>query len=90
MCGFPTNSLHHNKILGRRGLTNYPLSFVQVTSKPDLYPLVITCGEGEGKAGGNYLMVHYFRNYVIRAPGKLYSKLTEFISSVVRPVEHES
>ncbi|XP_053625725.1 uncharacterized protein LOC128683793 isoform X2 [Plodia interpunctella] len=42
-----------------------------VTSKPNLYPLVITCGaEGDGKAG-NYLMVQYFRNYVIHAPGSL-------------------
>lgn len=42
--------------------------FMQVQSKPDLYPLVITCAEGDGKSGGNYLMVHYFRNYVIRPP----------------------
>ncbi|XP_075969961.1 uncharacterized protein LOC142972595 [Anticarsia gemmatalis] len=47
-----------------------PPPYSEVASKPDLYPLVITCGEGEGKAG-NYLMVHYFRNYVIRAPGSL-------------------
>lgn len=52
---------------------NIPMRVSQVTSKPDLYPLVITCGnEGDNKSatGGNYLMVHYFRNYVIRAPGK--------------------
>ncbi|KAJ0180766.1 hypothetical protein K1T71_004170 [Dendrolimus kikuchii] len=48
-----------------------PPPYSEVTSKPDLYPLVITCGEGDGKTGGNYLMVHYFRNYVIRAPGSL-------------------
>ncbi|CAK1545092.1 unnamed protein product [Leptosia nina] len=48
-----------------------PPPYSEVTSKPDLYPLVITCNEGEGKSGGNYLMVHYFRNYVIRAPGSL-------------------
>ncbi|KAL0842429.1 hypothetical protein ABMA28_014533 [Loxostege sticticalis] len=48
-----------------------PPPYSEVTSKPDLYPLVITCGDGDGKAGGNYLMVHYFRNYVIRAPGSL-------------------
>ncbi|XP_045783556.1 uncharacterized protein LOC123879700 isoform X2 [Maniola jurtina] len=48
-----------------------PPPYSEVTSKPDLYPLVITCGEGDGKAGGSYLMVHYFRNYVIRAPGSL-------------------
>ncbi|XP_026747694.1 uncharacterized protein LOC113508786 isoform X2 [Trichoplusia ni] len=47
-----------------------PPPYSEVASKPDLYPLVITCGEGDGKAG-NYLMVHYFRNYVIRAPGSL-------------------
>ncbi|KAM3961286.1 uncharacterized protein ACR2FA_004623 [Aphomia sociella] len=49
-----------------------PPPYSEVTSKPDLYPLVITCGgEGDGKTGGSYLMVHYFRNYVIRAPGSL-------------------
>ncbi|XP_011549569.3 uncharacterized protein LOC105381525 isoform X2 [Plutella xylostella] len=51
-----------------------PPPYSEVTSKPDLYPLVITCGnEGDNKSatGGNYLMVHYFRNYVIRAPGSL-------------------
>ncbi|XP_028174463.1 formin-like protein 13 isoform X3 [Ostrinia furnacalis] len=48
-----------------------PPPYSEVTSKPDLYPLVITCGDGDGKGGGNYLMVHYFRNYVIRAPGSL-------------------
>ncbi|XP_068629986.1 uncharacterized protein [Battus philenor] len=50
-----------------------PPPYSEVTSKPDLYPLVITCAEGDGKngTGGNYLMVHYFRNYVIRAPGSL-------------------
>ncbi|CAK1581503.1 unnamed protein product [Parnassius mnemosyne] len=50
-----------------------PPPYSEVTSKPDLYPLVITCAEGDGKngTGGNYLMVHYFRNYVIRAPGSI-------------------
>ncbi|KPJ19088.1 hypothetical protein RR48_12599 [Papilio machaon] len=50
-----------------------PPPYSEVTSKPDLYPLVITCAEGDAKngTGGNYLMVHYFRNYVIRAPGSL-------------------
>ncbi|KAJ2953012.1 hypothetical protein O0L34_g7394 [Tuta absoluta] len=48
-----------------------PPPYSEVASKPDLYPLVITCGEGEGKSAGNYLMVHYFRNYVIRGPGSL-------------------
>ncbi|KAI8434605.1 hypothetical protein MSG28_003142 [Choristoneura fumiferana] len=48
-----------------------PPPYSEVTSKPDLFPLVITCEEGDGKSGGNYLMVHYFRNYVIRAPGSI-------------------
>ncbi|CAG5051117.1 unnamed protein product [Parnassius apollo] len=50
-----------------------PPPYSEVTSKPDLYPLVITCAEGDRKngTGGNYLMVHYFRNYVIRPPGSL-------------------
>ncbi|XP_037295694.1 uncharacterized protein LOC115454246 [Manduca sexta] len=48
-----------------------PPPYSEVTSKPDLYPLVITYGDNDAKSGGNYLMVHYFRNYVIRAPGSL-------------------
>ncbi|XP_004930355.2 uncharacterized protein LOC101739887 isoform X1 [Bombyx mori] len=48
-----------------------PPPYSEVTSKPDLYPLVITYGDSDAKSGGNYLMVHYFRNYVIRAPGSL-------------------
>lgn len=54
----------------------------QVASKPDLYPLVITCGEGDAKAG-NYLMVHYFRNYVIRAPG------ISYLPSMHRVIEYK-
>ncbi|GBP68733.1 hypothetical protein EVAR_99003_1 [Eumeta japonica] len=46
-----------------------PPPYSEVTSKPDLYPLVITCGDGD-KGGGSYLMVHYFRNYIIRGPGE--------------------
>jgi len=43
----------------------------QVTSKPDLYPLVISYGDsGKGGTGGNYLMVQYFRNYIVRPVGK--------------------
>jgi len=42
-----------------------------VTSKPDLYPLVISYGDsGKGGTGGNYLMVQYFRNYIVRPVGK--------------------
>ena len=44
---------------------------LQVTSKPDLYPLVISYGDsGKGGTGGNYLMVQYFRNYIVRPVGK--------------------
>lgn len=44
---------------------------LQVTSKPDLYPLVISYNDGGGGkgasgGGGNYLMVQYFRNYLVR------------------------
>jgi hypothetical protein len=43
----------------------------QVTSKPDLYPLVISYSDnGKGGTGGNYLMVQYFRNYIVRPVGK--------------------
>lgn len=38
----------------------------QVTSKPDLYPLVFTCNADNGKNGSSYLMVQYFRNYIVR------------------------
>jgi hypothetical protein len=42
-----------------------------VTSKPDMYPLVISYGDnGKGTTGGNYLMVQYFRNYIVRPVGK--------------------
>ena len=47
------------------------IEIFQVTSKPDLYPLVISYGDnGKGNAGGNYLMVQYFRNYIVRPVGK--------------------
>lgn len=46
------------------------LSF-QVTSKPDLYPLVFTCNSDNGKNGSSYLMVQYFRNYIVRPAGSL-------------------
>lgn len=46
---------------------------VQVTSKPDLYPLVFTCNSdnSKGNAGSSYLMVQYFRNYIVRPAGSL-------------------
>jgi hypothetical protein len=44
---------------------------LQVTSKPDLYPLVNSYGDSaKASAGGNYLMVQYFRNYILRPVGK--------------------
>lgn len=53
-----------------------------MTSKPDLYPLVFSCtgdtGKGSnsivgngGSGGTNYLMVQYFRNYIVRPVGSL-------------------
>ena len=49
----------------------------QVTSKPDLYPLVISYGDsGKGGTGGNYLMVQYFRNYIVRPVGKHRTRVT--------------
>jgi hypothetical protein len=48
-----------------------------VTSKPDLYPLVISYGDsGKGGTGGNYLMVQYFRNYIVRPVGKHETRVT--------------
>jgi hypothetical protein len=42
-----------------------------VTSKPDLYPLVNGyMDNGKGNTDGNYLMVQYFRNYIVRPVGK--------------------
>jgi hypothetical protein len=45
-----------------------------VTSKPDLYPLVFSYnndGSKNGSNGANYLMVQYFRNYIVRPIGSL-------------------
>ncbi|KAL1138056.1 hypothetical protein AAG570_009751, partial [Ranatra chinensis] len=47
-----------------------PPPYSEVTSKPDLYPLVISYSES-GKTGGSYLMVQYFRNYIMRPVGSL-------------------
>ncbi|KAH8356897.1 hypothetical protein KR200_010642, partial [Drosophila serrata] len=55
------NSFHHP-----------PPPYTEVTSKPDLYPLVFTCnsdtgnGKGNGNGSSSYLMVQYFRNYIVR------------------------
>lgn len=44
----------------------------QVTNKPDLYPLVFSCNNSDnGKNGASYLMVQYFRNYIVRPVGSL-------------------
>lgn len=48
------------------------LSLSQVTNKPDLYPLVFSCNNSDnGKNGASYLMVQYFRNYIVRPVGSL-------------------
>lgn len=54
------NSFHHP-----------PPPYTEVTSKPDLYPLVFTCNSDNGKNGASYLMVQYFRNYIVRPAGSL-------------------
>lgn len=38
-----------------------------MTSKPDLYPLVISYTSDNGKFGDNCVMVQYFRNYVVHS-----------------------
>ncbi|XP_055911565.1 uncharacterized protein LOC129945721 isoform X2 [Eupeodes corollae] len=48
-----------------------PPPYTEVTSKPDLYPLVFTCNSDNGKNGASYLMVQYFRNYIVRPAGSL-------------------
>ncbi|GLV34211.1 uncharacterized protein CBL_00141 [Carabus blaptoides fortunei] len=58
------NSFHHAP----------PPPYAEVTSKPDLYPLVISYnGETGMKRGGSasYLMVQYFRNYILRPSGSI-------------------
>ncbi|XP_046389703.1 uncharacterized protein LOC124158586 [Ischnura elegans] len=61
-----------------------PPPYSEVTSKPDLYPLVISVGgtngcgakspvsmAGSNNGAGGYLMVHFFRNYFVRPVGSL-------------------
>ncbi|XP_065074837.1 rho GTPase-activating protein gacZ isoform X2 [Ochlerotatus camptorhynchus] len=52
-----------------------PPPYTEVTSKPDLYPLVFSytgdTGKGGNGGGANYLMVQYFRNYIVRPVGSL-------------------
>lgn len=62
---------------------------IQVTSKPDLYPLVFSYTGGDGGKGGtNYLMVQYFRNYIVRPVGSLSAASTvdSLSSSFIRSV----
>nr|CAD7199406.1 unnamed protein product [Timema douglasi] len=48
-------------------LRHAPPPYTEVTSKPDLYPLVISYGDsGKTGPGSSYLMVQYFRNYIVR------------------------
>ncbi|KAH8271123.1 hypothetical protein KR018_000682, partial [Drosophila ironensis] len=73
------NSFHHppppyTEVMSQRPaleiLANPDRYSRQVTSKPDLYPLVFTCnsdtGNGKGNGSSSYLMVQYFRNYIVR------------------------
>ncbi|XP_031629287.1 putative uncharacterized protein DDB_G0277255 isoform X2 [Contarinia nasturtii] len=49
-----------------------PPPYAEVTNKPDLYPLVFSCNNSDnGKNGASYLMVQYFRNYIVRPVGSL-------------------
>lgn len=51
-----------------------PPPYTEVTSKPDLYPLVFSYlndGSKNDNNGANYLMVQYFRNYIVRPIGSL-------------------
>ncbi|XP_017775368.1 PREDICTED: uncharacterized protein LOC108561810 [Nicrophorus vespilloides] len=52
-----------------------PPPYAEVTSKPDLYPLVISYnGDAVVKSNGSstgYLMVQYFRNFIVRPVGSL-------------------
>lgn len=51
-----------------------PPPYSDVKSKPELYPLVFSYtndGSKNGNNGANYLMVQYFRNYIVRPIGSL-------------------
>lgn len=69
-------TLFHSKIARHvtdcwSSLFSISISRLQVTSKPDLYPLVFSCNADNGKNGSSYLMVQYFRNYIVRPTGSL-------------------
>ncbi|KAJ1527517.1 hypothetical protein ONE63_007488 [Megalurothrips usitatus] len=46
-----------------------PPPYSEVTSKPDLYPLVISYNDNTANKGGSYLMVQYLRHYFLRPAG---------------------
>lgn len=51
-----------------------PPPYTEVKSKPELYPLVFSYtndGSKNSNNGANYLMVQYFRNYIVRPIGSL-------------------
>ncbi|XP_041773588.1 uncharacterized protein LOC121594421 [Anopheles merus] len=49
-----------------------PPPYTEVASKPDLYPLVFSYTDpGKGSSGANYLMVQYFRNYIVQPVGSI-------------------
>ncbi|XP_004518798.1 uncharacterized protein LOC101455894 [Ceratitis capitata] len=66
------NSFHHP-----------PPPYTEVTSKPDLYPIVFTCNSDNAKSGSSYLMVQYFRNYIVRPSLSAASTLDSLSSSFI-------
>ncbi|XP_051862885.1 uncharacterized protein LOC117577555 isoform X4 [Drosophila albomicans] len=93
LCGWGFNDHHHTQSEGDSAGSCYappqysrcnsfhhpPPPYTEVTSKPDLYPLVFTCNSdnSKGNAGSSYLMVQYFRNYIVRPAGSLSAASTE-------------
>ncbi|XP_049809273.1 uncharacterized protein LOC126252425 [Schistocerca nitens] len=74
-----------------------PPPYTEVTSKPDLYPLVISYGDApKGSVGNSYLMVQYFRNYIVRPVGSLSAASTadslssSFLCSATNEVNQET
>uniref|UniRef100_A0A182N184 WW domain binding protein VOPP1 n=1 Tax=Anopheles dirus TaxID=7168 RepID=A0A182N184_9DIPT len=48
-----------------------PPPYTEVASKPDLYPLVFSYTDPGKGSGANYLMVQYFRNYIVQPVGSI-------------------
>ncbi|XP_035789034.1 uncharacterized protein LOC118465101 isoform X2 [Anopheles albimanus] len=48
-----------------------PPPYMEVASKPDLYPLVFSYADPGKGNGANYLMVQYFRNYLMQPLGSM-------------------